>query len=78
MNANERFEIIGEMYYRRFHRLRPGKDESAASGRSSMDNENVEQFQQWRLSDQFIEDCIETIWRRDKRIDKLTTKLDGE
>ena len=75
MDANERFEIIGEMYYRRFHRLRPGKDESAASGRDSNEAENAEQFQQWRLSDQFIEDCIETISRLNCQITKLEAQL---
>ena len=78
MDANERFEIIGEMYYRRFHRLRPGKDESAASGRDSNEAENAEQFQQWRLSDQFIEDCIETISYRNRYIDQLQDKINGE
>lgn len=38
------FEGIGALYERRFHRLRPGKDDKL---RDSMDDDNVRQFSDW-------------------------------
>jgi len=75
MDANERFEIIGELYQRRFHRLRPGKDEAAATYRDSGDDENVAQFKAWRNSEQAFDDALECISRLNYQITKLEDQL---
>lgn len=41
---NEEFEGIGKLYYARFKRLRPGKDDRL---HDSMSDENVRQFSDW-------------------------------
>jgi hypothetical protein len=46
-NANERFERIGEMYYRDTGFLRPGKSEPAETGRESNSAENICRFDSW-------------------------------
>lgn len=65
---NEHFETVGELYEARFHRLRPGKDESAVSGRSSSDDENVAQFRRWLQTDAF--------WDATAEIRRLRAMLD--
>lgn len=42
--ANEEYEGIGKLYYARFGRLRPGKDDPL---HDSMSDENVRQFSDW-------------------------------
>ena len=42
--AVEEFERLGELYYREFGRLRPGKDDPM---RDSCDEENTEQYNEW-------------------------------
>lgn len=72
MNANDRFEILGELYERRFNRLRPGKDESAAAGRGSSDRENVDQFSEWYgEGSQALDDAIERIHQLNERLDNF-------
>jgi hypothetical protein len=68
VDNNERFEILGELYHRRFHRLRPGKDESGASHRDSSEPENVRQFATWYGEGcEALEDALEYIsWLRDQ------------
>jgi hypothetical protein len=67
--ANEHFEGVGRLYYRRYHRLRPGKDEPAECGRDSMDEDNLRQFQDW-IKHEAFEDAI-------RRIDMLEAKLEA-
>jgi hypothetical protein len=76
MDANERFEILGELYHRRFHRLRPGKDEAAASYRDSGDDENIAQFKGW-YGDGCValDDALECISRLNYYITKLEDQL---
>lgn len=62
INANEHFEIVGELYERRFHKLRPGKSVSPHAGYSSSDPENVEQFKRW-IDAQSWDDAIAEISR---------------
>jgi hypothetical protein len=71
MDPNEQFEIINELYHRRFHRLRPGKSESMASGHDSMDDENVAQFKMWLASDLAFQDAIRYIHRLKDRVAQL-------
>lgn len=50
-----RFELVGELYYRRFHRLRPGKDEPPASYRNANTDENRAQFDAWAVNHLFTD-----------------------
>jgi hypothetical protein len=75
VNANERFEIIGELYARRFGYLRPGKDQSAASGLDSMSAENVERFHKWFGSPDAFEDALACIGRLNEYITSLEAQL---
>jgi hypothetical protein len=53
--ANERFEAIGDLYYRRYHRLRPGKSEAMETGRDANSDENRTQFDQWFATQAFTD-----------------------
>lgn len=66
-DANAIFEGIGQLYSARFHRLRPGKDEGAATGRDSMDDDNVRQFSEW-VKHEALDDAV-------RRIDQLEAQL---
>jgi glucose-6-phosphate isomerase len=66
-NALVRFEVVGDLYYRRFHRLRPGKDEAAATGRDSNDEENRAQFDEWAAM-QLFKDALDRIAELEERV----------
>jgi hypothetical protein len=66
-DANAIFEGIGRLYSARFHRLRPGKDEGAATGRDSRDEDNIRQFSDWIKHDALF-DAV-------RRIDQLEAQL---
>lgn len=68
-DANAHFEGVGRLYFRRYQRLRPGKDEPAECGRDSMDEDNLRQFQDW-IKHEAFEDAI-------RRIDVLEAKLEA-
>lgn len=57
LNANERFEILGDLYLARTGRLRPGKSASSISGVDPMSDENRAQFAEW-LANQAFEDAL--------------------
>lgn len=61
LNANEFFEIVGELYHDRYRRLRPGKSESPHSGHNSSDEDNVKQFKEWVNGPLAFNDAIEKI-----------------
>lgn len=42
--ANDEFERLGELYYKEFGRLRPGKDDPL---RDSCSEENTNQYEEW-------------------------------
>lgn len=67
--ANAHFEGVGRLYYRKYGRLRPGKDEPAGSGRDSMDKDNLRQFQDWVRYEAF-DDAI-------RRISALEAQLES-
>jgi hypothetical protein len=67
-DANAHFEGVGRLYHRRYHRLRPGKDEPAECGLDSMDDDNLRQFQDW-IKHQAFEDAI-------RYIDELEAKIE--
>ena len=60
MDSLERFEIIGDLYYGRYLRLRPGKSDIY---RDSNDEENVKQFDEWCKSGMLLDDAIADISR---------------
>lgn len=70
INANEHFEIVGELYERRFHKLRPGKSVSPMAGYSSMDDDNVQQFKRW-IDAQSWDDAIAEISRLQAKVKVL-------
>lgn len=45
--VNDRFEAIGDLYYRRYCCLRPGKSEAPETYRDSSSEENRQQFDNW-------------------------------
>lgn len=74
-NANEAFEVVGDLYYRRFHVLRPGKDSPAECHENSSSDENRERFGTW-LQRQAFGDAIARIVRLSKEKEQLEARLD--
>lgn len=72
----ERFETLGELYYRRFHRLRPGKSEPLVMHRSANDEENQTQFKNWMESHAALYDAIDRII--ELSIDRDYSEYEGE
>jgi len=70
INTNEHFEIVGQLYERRFHKLRPGKSVPMECGYSSMDDDNVKQFKRW-IEAQSWDDAIEEISRLQSKVKEL-------
>lgn len=68
--ANERFEALGGLYYKRHGRLRPGKSESWETGRDSNSEENHQLFDNWIATRAFT-DAIDDIIELEKRIESL-------
>lgn len=71
LNANEFFEIVGELYHGRYRRLRPGKSESPFSGHDSSDEDNVKQFKDWVQGPLAFNDAIERIAKLQDKIRDL-------
>jgi hypothetical protein len=68
----ERFESLGELYRKRFGRLRPGKDESPQTYRGqNADRENVEQFNSW-VERGALDDAVSRIVELDQQNTDLT------
>lgn len=63
------FETVGDLYYKRFMRLRPGKSEPYATGRDANSEENRSQFDEWISSGQAFIDSIEKIAALEKRLE---------
>lgn len=74
-NTNVRFEIIGDLYYDRYHRLRPGKSEAPETYRDSSDEENRTQFDQWFATKAFT-DAVDKIEKLQRRIEQLEFDLE--
>ena len=74
MTANERFEIIGDLYFGRYGRLRPGKSEPLETGRDSNSEENHSLFDNW-FATQAFNDAIERIADMDKQLEDLDGQL---
>ncbi len=75
IDDNQRFEIIGKLYTKRFGRLRPGKSESAATGMSSSDPANLAQFCDWR-EEQAFDDAIVYIAGLEEKLEKIERELE--
>ena len=78
-NALTRFETIGNLYYRRYSRLRPGK---LSPFEDTSSDENRTQFDQWFATQSFT-DAIDRIEFLEKQlqglaehIEKLNDQLD--
>lgn len=63
----ERFEAVGDLYYARHHRLRPGKSESPATYRDANDDENRAQFENWLAMNAFS-DAIDRIVELERKL----------
>jgi hypothetical protein len=74
--ANERFEIIGNLYYARHHRLRPGKSEATETHRDSGSEENHQMFDNWIATHSFT-DAIDRIIELEARVKATEDKYDG-
>lgn len=74
--ALERFEAIGDLYYLRHRRLRPGKSESPETGRDANSDENRTQFEQWFATRAFT-DAVDRIIELENELENIksgTTK----
>lgn len=76
LNANEEFEIVGELYYRRFFKLRPGKSVPPECGYDSSDEDNLETFMAWRKSDMAFRDAVDCISRLQAQVRDLKYSLE--
>lgn len=70
MSYTDRFETINDLYYRRYHCLRPGKDEAPQSYRDSSSEENHAQFENWIATRAFT-DAIDRITQLEKELEAL-------
>lgn len=61
INELERFEVLGDLYYKRFGRLRPGKFEAPATGIDSSDELNRREFDNWIRSGQALYDVLDLL-----------------
>jgi hypothetical protein len=77
INANEEFEIVGELYHSRFRMLRPGKSVPMQCGYESSSEENQAQFSAWRMSPLAFQDAIECISRLQAEIEELKGTIDS-
>lgn len=75
MNANEHFETLAALYYKRYHRLAPGKYEAPETGRCSNDPENRVQFNAW-FSEQALVDAIERIAKLEAVLRQIVDEYD--
>ena len=73
-DALTRFETIGQLYYERYHCLRPGKSESLESYRDSSSDENRTQFDQWFATQAFT-DAVDKIARLEASVKQLTNEI---
>ena len=71
------FEILGDLYYRRYHRLRPGKSEAPETYRESNDDENRAQFAVWTVNHALM-DAIARIVKLQEEVETLTEQRDVE
>lgn len=76
-NALIRFEVIGDLYYRRYHRLRPGKSEAMETHRDSNDEENRTQFDQWFATKAFT-DAVDRIAELEESLTEARIALEEE
>lgn len=74
VSPNVEFETLGELYYCRYRRLRPGKSEAPETGRSSMDEENVEQYRIWKR-DHAMDDAIARIVQLEAEVFELENRI---
>ena len=68
----ERFEAIGDLYYRRHHKQRPGKSEPWETGRDSNDIENHVLFDNW-FATQAFSDAIARIIELENELENIIT-----
>lgn len=71
LDANTRFETIGDLYYLRFGWLRPGKSEPLATMRDSNSEENVLRFEKWTQDGSAFEDAIKKIAFLEQQLEQL-------
>jgi hypothetical protein len=76
MTSFERFEIIGDLYYRRHHRLRPGKSEAPETYRDSGSGENHALFDNWIATGAFS-DALERIHDLEEQVNSLEKERDA-
>lgn len=74
MTATERFEVIGDLYYGRYGRLRPGKSEAPETYRDANDEENRQQFDNWIATRAFT-DAIERIGGLEEQVKEYQNEL---
>ena len=68
------FEALGTVYYQRFGRLRPGKDDPC---RDSSDDENTKQYREWYNSEQSREDMADRLAVLEAEVQRLTWFMDA-
>jgi hypothetical protein len=70
----KRFEVLGELYRKRFGRLRPGKDESPQTYRGqNADRDNAAQFNGW-VQRGALDDAVNRIVELDQQNTDLTNQ----
>lgn len=71
-SATSRFEVLGDLYYERYHRLRPGKHDVF---RDSNDDENRTQFDLFMATHAFT-DALDKIDSLQEQVEKLKFDLE--
>lgn len=74
LGPNEYFEALGRLYERRFHRLRPGKDEPMGSYRNSDDDENTQQFLTW-IKGQALDDALARMVQLEDQLEAIEREM---
>ena len=68
--ANQRFEAVGDLYYRRHHRLRPGKSAPPETGAYPNSDENRTIFEQWFATQAFT-DAVDMIIELENELENI-------
>lgn len=69
------FEVLGDLYHRRYGRLRPGKSEAPEAYRDSNSEENVAQYAVW-FRFYALSDAVSRIVELEKRVNDLENGRD--
>lgn len=77
IDHTQRFETVGDLYYRHSGRMRPGKSEPLETNRDSSDPENKAAFDEWMVTFCFGA-ALDRIAELEERLRKAQEETEAE